>query len=224
VLGKKIFVSYKYGDRSVQALPGYPGTTARDYVDVYQDLVRGTHHINKGENDNESLAGFKDETIESKLRDKIYDSSVTIVFISKQMDDGTDEKNQWIPWEVSYSLKEVRRADQISRMNAVLAVVIPDKFGVYDYYLVQDSCPFCHCRLLKTAFLFGILRLNMFNVKGPTFADCRNHSKNTVFLGDSSYIESVKWSDFIADVNKWIDKAVSINEKAGDYEITKLTD
>ncbi len=37
----------------------------------------------------------------------------------------------------------------------------------------------------------------------------------------SSYIKSVKWDDFIIDVEKFIEKAYEIQENIDSYEITK---
>lgn len=235
-MGKKIFVSYKYYDTCVQDLNIYEDisdffgnvrkqkvvTTARHYVDKIDELLEEGDHIYKGEDDDEDISTLEDSTIGSKLGDKIFDSSVTIVLVSKGMKETySPENDQWIPWEISYSLKEQSREGGRSKTNAVLAVVLPDTFGNYDYYIVDNSCPFCNCRTLKTDFLFQILRDNMFNVKKPMFAECNNHIGNKAFNGYSSFIHSVKWSDFNPNTNKYIDIAVSIRQNINDYEITK---
>lgn len=89
----KIFISYKYADNKVLKLPDRFRTTVRDYVDLIQDAI-GTNHINKGEQDGEDLSHFKEKTVESKLRDKIYDSSVTIVLISPGMKEPLERKEK----------------------------------------------------------------------------------------------------------------------------------
>lgn len=217
-MGKAVFVSYKYSDRLVRPIPGVTGiTTVRNYVDKVSEVLEDGDHLYKGEDDGEDMSTLKDPTIASKLGDKIFYSSITIVLISKGMREyHTAEKEQWIPWEISYSLKEQSRAGGKSKTNAVLAVVLPDETGSYDYYIEQN--PQCNSRTLKTNTLFQILSDNMFNVKNPDTRECNG---KTIYNGYSSYIHSVEWGEFVKNPNKYIEIANSIREKLADYEITK---
>lgn len=227
-MGRKIFVSYKYSDSQVKDLNIYEEnwwggkskiqTTVRHYVDKLSEILEDDDHIYKGEDDGESLAEFSDEQIASKLRDKIFDSTITVVFISPGMKNvWAAEKDQWMPWEISYSLKEITRNGRTSSTNAIIAVILPDQFGSYNYFLTYDAV--CNCRSLNTAFLFNILSCNMFNEKKPTTTICSNGS--TVYHGDYCYIQSVKWEDFVASHNTYLDKAIEIRGKIDLYNITK---
>ena len=137
-MGRKIFVSYKYWDDDVYNLDGFTVGVpkARDYVSWLERKFNDrSDHIYKGEQDNEDLSDKSEEYIWSKLKDKIYDSSITIVLISPKMKEYYRwERNQWIPWEISYSLKEITRNNLISRSNAILAVVLPNRNNDYAYY------------------------------------------------------------------------------------------
>lgn len=229
-MGKKIFVSYKYADSDVEKLPyrSYldqivEPTTVRHYVDHLQTVFAADDHINKGERDGESLAGFKDSAIESRLRDKIWDSSITLVLISPNMKESWNrEDDQWIPWEISYSLSEYRRNGRTSTLNAVLAIVVPDRNSSYGYYIQEDMCPYCNCRILQSDKTFEIITRNMFNRKDIEEADCSgSHSGIRIYKGDSSYIEVVKWADFIGNPTYWLGRAELLRNSAASFNIVK---
>ena len=96
-MGRNVFVSYKYSDAQVQDLDIYEieewfgnryskkiTTTARHYVDkLMEKLEKDDEHVYKGEDDGESMETLADSTIGSKLGDKIFYSSVTIVLVSR---------------------------------------------------------------------------------------------------------------------------------------------
>ncbi|WP_456309911.1 TIR domain-containing protein [Serratia proteamaculans] len=224
-MGRKIFVTYKYADNNVLALDNNK-TTARTYVDKLQEILSGENNINKGEEDGTDLSDFKDDTIQTKLGEKIFDSSVTIIIVSKGMvNPSISEKDQWMPWEISYSLRKKNRGNRTSNPSALLAVVLPDESGSYEYYIIDDSCPHCKCRKLNTHVLFTIMKNNMFNIKEPEYTDCSNHTGTSkVYSGNSSYIHSVKWSDFINNPSSYVDKSVKISEEIESYNISKIVD
>jgi len=221
-MGKKIFVSYKFKDENVYPINHFGITTVRTYVDKLENYFDSTDNIYKGESNDEDLSNFADETIWSKLKDRIYDSSLTIVMISPNMKESNRyDKSQWIPWEVSYSLKEMNRNDRVSRSNAMLAIVIPDKNNLYDYFLKENSCFNCNCITYLTNTLFNILAKNMFNQEEKTKFNCSTSSNSIIYTGEHSYIKVVKWSDFINNPNYYIDKAIEIKNNIADYIIQK---
>ena len=138
-MGRKIFVSYKYQDDNVRKLVNVIGPTwPSDYVEyIYKNIINETSdNIYKGEHINEDdLSDKSDEYIWNHLKDKIYDSTVTIVLVSPNMKEHNKwERNQWIPWEISYSVTRTTRNGRTSGRNALLVVVLPDRNGSYSYY------------------------------------------------------------------------------------------
>lgn len=199
-MGNKVFISYKYADTNVQRLSSISllqSTTPRHYVDIIQQkLLPKYGHINKGEDDGESLATFKETTIFSKLADKIFDSSITIVLISPNMKTFYPlEKDQWIPWEISYSLRTKNRKGTYSNPNAILAVVLPDYYG---NYLYADNYNFG----------FEIIRLNKQNIK-PSY----------LLVNDSNYIVTCTWAQFSSQFDSFIDKALNNRKNLDKYNL-----
>lgn len=222
-MGHKIFVSYKYADDTVANLPGQQNSTVRDYVDELEKYFDSSSHIYKGEKDGEDLSLLEEETIWSKLRDRIFDSTMTVVFISPGMKEaGEKEKNQWIPWEVSFSLRTTTRKNQngdtyTSKPNAMLAVVLPDEKGAYTYFLEKKSCCTSTCTIHHKSKTFEIIAKNMFNSKTASKYVCNDGS--TIWRGEFSYIASVKWCDFISSIESYIDSAYQRQKNIDDYDI-----
>ncbi len=219
-MGKSIFISYKYSDSKVLPLYGVAGTTtARHYVDEIQKHLEAGDHLFKGEDDGESMATLEDSTIGSKLGDKIFGSSVTIVLISKGMkENNVAEKEQWIPWEISYSLKEQSRNYGRSKTNAVLAVVLPDEAGSYEYFMKDN--PACNSITYYTSTLFQILRDNMFNLKAKEL-NTRSCEGSKIYEGYHSFIHSVKWTYFVSHVNSCIEICNEIRQHINEYDIVR---
>ena len=225
-MGHKIFVSYKYADDSVRNFNNNKNSTVRDYVDYFQSIIDNSNHINKGEKDDENLSELDENTIWEKLKNRIYDSTLTVVFISPHMKENKPDREQWIPWEISYSLKETKRKnesgdDVTSKTNAMLAVVLPDENNSYDYFFKQNNCCSELCTTHCTKNLFSILKNNMFNIKEGQYRKCQNDSDKKIWIGDCSYIEQIKRDDFISNTEKYIDKAYEIQNKIDDYNIYK---
>lgn len=233
-MGRKVFVSYKYADEQVAKLKDTyydevdgemkwvrRKTKARDFVDVIQSLI-GKDNMNLGEKDGDSLEEFADSTIQGKLKDKIFQSSVTIVVISKGMKDPLKlEKDQWIPWEISYSLQSIKRENQASKMNAILGVVLPDEHASYDWYYREN--PDCNSTTHFTNQLFKMLKENMFNLKEKDTRECNGTTIN--ISSEPSFIKTVKWCDFnSSSYNNYIDEAVEIknNQLANDSYKMKI--
>ena len=59
----------------------------------------------------------------------------------------------------------------------------------------------------------------MFNRKEPNCKTCKNDSK--IFYGESSYILSVKWADFVQDPNEYIERAIKIQNSIEQYNVVK---
>lgn len=104
-MAHKTFISYKYSE-------------ARDLRDAIIDSLGDDATYYKGEtSDSPDLTDTTTENIKKVLRDKMYDTSVTIVIISPNM-----KKSKWIDWEIEYSLKSTTRKGRTSHTNGVVGV------------------------------------------------------------------------------------------------------
>jgi len=225
-MATKIFISYKYSDKNVSPLKGqleeaFNPTTVRTYVDKLEGYFdRSEFAIYKGESNNEDLSYLNENEIWKKLKDRIFDSTVTIVMISPCMKEPyRHDRSQWIPWEISYSLKETTRNDRTSHSNALLAIVLPDSKNNYRYYLQDNNCYNCTCNCYNFDIIFDILRENMLNKKDKEQKYCS--SNKIIYSGDPSYIMTVKWSDFLISPQKYINIAIERKNHIDEYVTRK---
>ncbi len=238
-MGKKIFISYKYADNNVQNLMSsgnimmdsrydmvplvrqnlmfWGNTTVRDYVDEIVDNYLKDSDIYKGEEDDNDLSQCTEETIKKNLKVRLHDSSITIVLISPNMKTRGLENKQWIPWEISYSLKNIERGDKMSRTNGILAVVLPDSFGLYEYFIKHLGCGCC-CEYQDNR-TFEIIMGNMYNHEDAPSGTCNRDSTKKVNYPIDSYVEMVTWEYFICDPQQYIDNAEGKLRNIKQYDI-----
>ena len=99
-MGHKVFVSYKYQDDDVRMIPGViQPTWPCDYVDYIQNKVLSPTDVYKGEKSDEDISSWGEYRIWEHLKNKIYDSSVTItldVFTHKSVKNKGDKKQYFI--------------------------------------------------------------------------------------------------------------------------------
>lgn len=212
-MGRKVFVTYKYADKLVAPLNGSSQSTVRDYVDILETKFEGFETYSwHGESQNQDLSNLQEETIRSYLSDKMFDTTVTICFVSKGMREFRPESDQWIPWELSFSLKKTTRSDKTSQRNGVLLVVLPDENNSYEYFIKKTSC----VTILQLPNQFGIIQRHFFNkvgVVGESHPGCiYTHYSKT-----DSYFIYTEWQEFITG-----DRAVELIEQA--YERAQICD
>lgn len=241
----KIFVSYKYADDQVYQGIDYrywaeekneitgeltkaKKATVRAYVNYLEEII-GKDNIYKGERDGESLNGISEPQIWEQLKPKLYDSTVTLVVVSRGMRNPHEpEGAQWIPNEIRYSLREQTRDGRASAVNALLGVILPDVDGGYGYIYSKSDCPHCsHVRMLNkqdNPFLFTILKGNIFNRKSGYSGTCSGSFCNSViYSGDHSYLHLATLEEFLQAPQAHIDRAVEIKDQGDQYyEIMKV--
>ena len=133
---RKIFLSYKYMDNDVRALPDVVSPTwpcnYANYLCQYFLSREITYKCNQQDLD---LSRMSNNRIEQSVFSRMEDSDMTIVLVSPNMKlHYKKERNQWIPWHVYCSLLKRKRRDGSHYNNAVLALVLPDRNGDYGYY------------------------------------------------------------------------------------------
>lgn len=221
-MGRNVFVSYKYGDNNVKQFDrsNHP-TSSRDYVNVIMKILGETNfYYYNGEYDGYDLSQYPEDFIREKLYNKIFYTSITIILLTANMRKyGIPEKNQWIPQEISYSLRNKNRQNGYSNMNAVLCVVIPDKLGNYGHTLRRYSNGDVG---IKENNLFKIISENLFNnIRADHFCYSQNQG---LYEEGKSYFALATWDEFCKDPEYYLQVALDNRGHWQDFQIRKTID
>lgn len=200
-MARKTFISYKYSD-------------ARDVRDRIIRALGSDATYYRGEDGySQDLSGYKADTIKEHLKNMIYDTSVTIVVLSPQMNDSA-----WIPWEIEYSLKDVKRKDRCSRSNGIVAV-IKEVNGGYSW-LRRDTVQadghrthnFIESKIPK------IISDNRCNQEPK---ECACSCCKSIDWLEGSYISIISEDEFISNPNRFIENAYEKSQRLENYRLTK---
>jgi hypothetical protein len=194
-MARKTFISYKFSE-------------AKDLRDRIIAKLGSDATYYRGENGySTDMSSRSADYIKDKLKDMLFDTSVTIVILSQNM-----RLSQWIEWELQYSLREQTRDGRTSHADGIVAVVQkqPLMFGygaqgdgyawLKDYYGNWD-----------TNKLLAIIKDNRGNKKAWA-----NGS-----LSDN-YIDIVTEYSFLQDPSRYIEEAYNKSQNIDSYNITKM--
>ncbi len=206
-MGRKTFISYKHEDKDCDTVW---------YRDQLIKKLENFGNIYNGEDGfSEDLTGLKADTIKERLKGMIHGCTVMIVLISPHMN-----QSKWIPWEISYGLKDITRDDIRSRRNGLIGVILPNKQGSIKYFRTNNECDQL---LYSTAIVPSILNDNRFNKKNDdlvTLTKCGNS-----FNKDwSSYVSYYSWDEFIDKMDDYIENAFIKSRQMFDNYDIKIND
>jgi hypothetical protein len=194
-MARKTFISYKYSD----VVEGKSNNLRDRIIAKLGDASR----FYRGENGySQDLSSRSANYIQTKLKDMIRDTSVTIVILSPNM-----KFSNWMNWEISYSLTEITRENRTSLTNGVVCIVQKQP----TYYSFDDGYSWMkkwdgEWDLSKC---FEVIRLNQNNKK--------RYSTSRLSL---NYIDIVPEDAFLRDPNRYIEEAYE-KAKSGEYFISK---
>lgn len=200
-MARKTFISYKYSE--AQKL--------RD--DIIEALGDDAIYYNGETSDSPDLTDLKTETIKNKLKDMIYNTSVTIVILSPNM-----KESKWIDWEIEYSLKEISREGRTSKTNGIVGV-IKKVNGSYDWLISEGTdCHGVNILRYKDRELYSIIYENHFNSSPPSWhcEECKTYD-----FEKGGYITYIKEEYFLLNPQKHIEMAYQKSLEVEKYKIKK---
>lgn len=210
---KKVFVSYKYSD----VVEGREKKF--NFRDKLIEILGENGFRHKGEDDESlDLSSYNNEQIVARIAPDIKNSSITVVLITPNA-----RFSKWIPWEISLSLRErTYKHEKNMTRNGVIGVYLPldinkmpDINGNYDYYITKQSCG---TNTHHTNHFPKMIQDNTFNLKNGSHECSKGCHKNVYTSGEGSYIELIRWDEFIEDIDSCIERAWNRRENFIKYD------
>lgn len=168
--------------------------------------------------ENEDRSSLSDQQIKDYLYRKLRRSSVTIVILTPNAIEYnrsifSDRIDDWLYDELRYSLEDREE----NRTNGVIAVYTKE---AEDMLLTKTThkCDVCN-RLQEVGSLYDVnnlVRKNMVNIKSQYK---KNPCPDLFDELEDSYISLVKFSDFITDIDKYIENAVGKRERKEEFNL-----
>lgn len=203
-MARNVFVSFRFSD-------------GEDYKRDLCELFSEEDDIIDCSED-EDRSSLTEQQIKDYLYRKLRRTSVTIVILSPNAikyhrDPVSGRIDDWLYDELRYSLEDREE----NRTNGVIAVYTEDAESML-FVKTTHKCNVCN-KEQEVNSLYdadNLVRKNMMNVK-------YRYKKNPcpgLFDGlEDSYVSLVKYSDFIKDIGKYIDNAVSKRERKEEFDL-----
>lgn len=200
-MAHKTFISYKYSE-------------AQDLRDDIIDALGDDASYYTGEtSDSPDFSDTSTENIKRNLTDMMYNTSVTIVIISPNMN-----QSNWIDWEIEYCLKEISRKDRTSKTNGLVGVIMKYNYGYNWFKTINNQIDGCTSYSYSDSYLYEIIKKNRFN-QNPKVYSCNNCKTVDYLLG--SYISFIEEEVFLNNPNKYINNAFDKSENVDGYNLYK---
>lgn len=201
-MAHKTFISYKFSEAQ----------NLRD--DIIEALGEDATYYKGETSDSPDLTDTSTENIKSKLKDMMYDTSVTIVIISPNI-----KQSKWIDWEIEYCLKNITRKNRTSHTNGVVGVIMKYNGGYNWFKKTSNQDDGCSSSSYEDSKVYNIINNNRSN-QNPKVYSC--DICKTIDALKGSYIAYVEEETFLANPEKYIDNAYEKSENdAKGYDIVK---
>jgi hypothetical protein len=205
-LARQVFISFRFSDG------GKYKDELCDLFDQNEDVIDCS--------EDEDRSDMSEETIQKYLYDKLRRTSVTVVILTPEAIEyskniWTGKYDDWMYDELRYSLED----REYNNTKGLIAIYTADAKDL----LITTSTHKCDiCKKESTVSILldvnNLIRKNMMNIKD-------SYKKNQCYgIYDSledSYISLVSYDDFVSDINKYIENAISKKERRDEFTLIK---